>query len=209
MNPLSISTVMAALTIFGVLAAQEREGDRAVPAQAEKDLVDRIVSGWPEKPKEMARAMIEKYGYPNELTASSLIWKDNGPWARSILYRHEVPHAWPQRHTDFLEQVVGYKVPPEKLDELAEFDGSVYFKRTKGALGAICGKEAMNFLALNLAHEIITGKRTVQDAREFYAKTAMAFMKGAKSPYTEKLLFEPQKPEQAADPDRPVDSARP
>ena len=33
-------------------------------------------------------------------------------------------------------------------------------------------------LALNLAHDIVEGKRSVKDARKFYAETAKAFMEG-------------------------------
>ncbi len=47
--------------------------------------------------------------------------------------------------------------------------------------------KVMNFLALNLAHDIVTGKRMVDEAREFYAETAMTFMMKRPAPYTEKL----------------------
>ena len=46
--------------------------------------------------------------------------------------------------------------PPEVLD-LARFDGSVIVERTRGEIGARCDKEEMNYLALNLAHDIVTG----------------------------------------------------
>lgn len=49
----------------------------------------------------------------------------------------------------------------------------------------------MNFLALNLADDIVKGKRSVEDARQFYAKTAMEAMKGQMSLYTQKLQFSP------------------
>jgi hypothetical protein len=52
-------------------------------------------------------------------------------------------------------------VPPDKFDELAEYDGSVIVERTKGEIAARCDLEGANFLALNLAHEIVTGKRSV------------------------------------------------
>ncbi len=43
----------------------------------------------------------------------------------------------------------------------------------------------MNLLAINLANDIVTGKRSVEEARAFYAETAMAFMKGQLDPYVE------------------------
>jgi hypothetical protein len=53
--------------------------------------------------------------------------------------------------------------------------------------------EEANFLALNLAHEIVTGKRSVEDARDFYPKAVMAHMQKQPSPYAEKLQFGPQR----------------
>jgi hypothetical protein len=67
-------------------------------------------------------------------------------------------------------------------------------------MSARCDKEAMNYLALNLAHDIFTGKRNVENAREFYAETAVEFMAGKSSEYTEKLTFNVSK-EDTGDPD--------
>jgi hypothetical protein len=53
----------------------------------------------------------------------------------------------------------------------------------------MCDKEDMNFLALNLAHEIITGKKNVEEARAFQAKAVKAYLKGEKHEYTQKFTF--------------------
>jgi hypothetical protein len=45
-------------------------------------------------------------------------------------------------------------------------------------MAARCDKEAANFLALNLAHDILTGERTVDEARAFYGDTMQAVMGG-------------------------------
>lgn len=89
------------------------------------------------------------------------------------------------------------RVPPEKYDDIAAFDGSVSLDRTTGLASARCGGEAMNFLALNLAHDIATGKRSTQDARRYYQRVASS---NERSEYTEKLLFDPSG--DTADPDR-------
>ena len=39
-------------------------------------------------------------------------------------------------------------------------------------------------------HDIVTGKRNVEEARQFYAETAVAFMMNRPAPYTERLQFE-------------------
>ncbi len=165
-------------------------GEVATEAVVDRASVDAILSTWDAIPQKVARRMIEKYGPPNEATASRLIWYETGPWKRTIVYRDQVPHNFPKPHTDVLEQFIDYHVPPAKAGEIAAYDGSVIVERTKGEISARCDMEEMNFLAVNLMHEIVTGRRTVEDARKFYAETAVAFVMNRPAPYTERLLFE-------------------
>lgn len=153
--------------------------------------IDQWIADWPAKPREVAGKVIAKYGLPQEVTPTMLIWNNNGPWKRTILYREEVAHDFPKPHTDLLEQFVNYRVPTDKFDELAAYDGSVIVERTKGEMSARCDQEPMNFLALNLAHDIVTGQRTVAEARKFYADTAAAAMRGETPTYIQSLRFSP------------------
>jgi hypothetical protein len=167
------------------------------------ETVDQIVAAWPETPMEVAQTVIEKYGAPHEATPSRLTWFNNAPWKRTILYRDVVQHDFPMPHPDLLEQVIDYQAPPETYDELAQYDGSVIVERTRGEISARCDKEPMNFLAINLANDVATGERTVEEARQFYAETAMAFMDGKSDPYVEGFVFEvPQGG--TGDPDEPA-----
>lgn len=50
-------------------------------------------------------------------------------------------------------------------------------------------EQAANILALNLAHDIIENKKTVEEARQFYADTMMKMMQGEESEYLKKLTF--------------------
>jgi hypothetical protein len=147
------------------------------------------IQNWPAKPKEAANMMIDKYGAPNEVTDHMLVWNNNGVWKRTIVFREEVAHDFPMPHTDLLEQFIDFRVPVGKFDELARYDGSVVVERTKGEISARCDKEEMNFLALNLAYDVIMGNKTVQEARMYYAKAAMDFMKGIRDSYTQGLKF--------------------
>jgi hypothetical protein len=165
-------------------------GERGVTTKVDQSTLDRFLADWPETPKKVATKVIDKYGLPNEATYTRLIWYNTGPWKRTIIYRDEVPHNFPKPHTDLLEQFIDYQVPVDKFDDLAAYDGSVIPERTKGEISARCDMEEMNFLALNLAHEIITGQKTVDEARKTYAETATAFMTGTSSPYTQGLRFE-------------------
>jgi hypothetical protein len=122
----------------------------------------RLIDEWPAAPKRAAEKLLEHYGPPNEATATKLFWYGKGPWRRTVLTADEVVHNFPTPHTDFLTQYVGYRIPAAKTAELVEFDGSVLVDRTAGELGARCDDEAYNTLTLNLAHEIVTGKRTLR-----------------------------------------------
>lgn len=166
--------------------------------------IQRILGTWGEESRKAAQAMIEKYGQPHEVALSMFIWHDNDPWLRTIVYREEVQHNFPMEHVDVLEQFVAFKVPADKFSELAQYDGSVICERTKGELSARCDTEAANFLALNLAHDIIEGERDVEEARQFYAETMARMMAGEQHEYLEGLTFEPMSKEEARDPDQPA-----
>jgi hypothetical protein len=136
--------------------------------------VEEMIAGWKSKPQEVARKMLVKYGLPHEATPMRLIWHGTGPWKRTEVVNEEIPHNFPRPHTDMLLQAIDYPVPPDKFDELAEYDGSIIAERTKGELAARCDMEEANFLALNLAHDIVTGIRSVTEARQFYAQVMQA-----------------------------------
>lgn len=161
--------------------AQLKPGEQAALAEIDK---------WSDASKKAAKAMLQKYGAPDEKTASMWIWHDNGPWKRTILYSEAVDHNFPMPHKDVLEQFVNYDVPADKFDELAKFDGSVIAERTKGELSARCDKEAANLLAINLADDVITGKKSVEEARQFYGQSIQKVMKGNMTPYTSGFVFE-------------------
>lgn len=169
------------------LSGSEREEPDFV---ADPGDVDSVLEEWPPTPQKVAKKLVEQYGPPDEATPSRLIWHRNGPWKRMEITRDEIPHKFPTSHTDFISQFIDYTVPAGKADELIEFDGSVLVDRTAGELGARCDMEAMNILTLNLAHEIVTGIRSVEDAREHYADQASAYVLGRDAPYAERLLFD-------------------
>jgi hypothetical protein len=162
--------------------------------------VDQLIAEWKSKPLEVARKMLAKYGLPDEATPMRLIWHRTGPWKRTEVVNEEIPHNFPRPHTDMLLQTIDYPVPPDKFDELAEYDGSVIAERTKGELAARCDMEEANFLALNLAHDIVTGVRSAAEARQFYAQV-MQEMRPAE--YLQGLRFQVPRTAQG-DPDRVV-----
>ncbi len=151
--------------------------------------VQAFINDWNAMSKKAANLTIEQYGSPNEATPSRLIWYNNGPWKRTIVYRDEIPHDFPQPHTDVIENYINYTVPPEMFSELAKFDGSVIVERTRGEVSSRCDMEAANILALNLMNDIVTGKLNVEKARDVYCEVTSAFMMNRPAPYAEKLQF--------------------
>jgi hypothetical protein len=160
-----------------------------------------VTRNWPVDSKSAVLEMTDKYGAPDEVTLSQLVWNQRGPWKKSIVSRDPIHHEWPSPHEDVLEQVIDYRVPPEKLSDIGRFDGSVMVERTKGEVSARCGGESANFLALNLTRDLVDGTRSVDDARHFYEVTMKAYKAGQKSEYMTSLRFAPT-PYAAADPDR-------
>lgn len=160
-----------------------------VRATVEISAVASILENWPPLARKATREMIDKYGFPHEATASRLIWFDVGFWKRTTVYRDEVPHNFPQPHFDVLEQVIDYRVPLDKIGELAKFDGSIIVERTRGEVAARCDMEAANILALNLMDEIVTGKLSAYEARQIYTDQTSRYMSNRSAPYVEKLQF--------------------
>lgn len=89
-----------------------------------------------------------------------------------------------------MESVLDYQVPPEQFTPLAHFDGSVIVERTAGEVSARCHDEEANQLALNLMHDVVTVKKDVQQARDYYAKEFADFRRKEPTPYMNELQFE-------------------
>ena len=148
------------------------------------------ISGWPKASQMAAKSMMDKYGKPNESTPHMLIWYNNGPWKRTTIFDTESKHIFPVDHVDVMEQVIDHKVPVAKISDLAAYDGSVTVRRTDGELSAKCDKEGANFLAINLAHDVLTSKKTVAQARTFYANAIKEFaLQNKMSPYMKSFQF--------------------
>jgi hypothetical protein len=150
-----------------------------------------IIRTWPKESREATQLVIETYGEPDEATDSQLIWHKRGEWKRVVASRAFYQHDFPAPHQDSIESVIDYRVPPDKYDELAEFDGSVIVERTAGEISARCHDEQANRLALNLAHDIVTGAKSVGEARDYYAKEFADFRRKQPTPYMDKLRFVP------------------
>lgn len=185
-----LKTAAIGMTSNAKLHATGKGGEKGTSGTIEVEEVEKIIKDWPAMSKKSVKQTIDAYGPPNEVSPSQLTWYYNKPWKRTIVFRDEVPHDFPQPHSDVIEQVINYQVPPEKFSEIAKFDGSVIVERTKGEVSARCDMEAANILALNMMHEIVTGKKTAEEARELYTEQTAAYVMNKPAPYAEGFQFD-------------------
>lgn len=178
---LFVTIVIVMLYGFNATSSfKSAEGDRV-------DMPD--LKGWPEAAQKAAREMETKYGKPNSAASDMITWNNNGVWLKTVVYKKEMKHNFPKPHTDVIEQWINYRVPVKDFCKLATYDGSITASRTNGTISARCEKEAMNFLALNIADDMLKNNKTSDQARDEYSKEAMAFMEGKKPVYAQKLNF--------------------
>jgi hypothetical protein len=151
-----------------------------------------IIRDWPADSQNAAGAMIDKYGVPDLAGGTMLVWRDREPFNRIVAFRDPVKHMFPFEHNDVLLEEVRLKVPLDKVAEVLRFDGSLLIDRTRGTVASRADKESNNLIALNVANDIIQGKRDVESARRFTSDTQALALSGKSSAYAEKLQFEPK-----------------
>lgn len=138
---------------------------RMTRALARVSEIDSLVRHWPRGARAAVEALVRRYGLPHEATSHQFVWYFCGPWKRTVVHRDGALHRFPAAHRDYLAQTIDYRVPVEACERLAAFDGSVLVDRTRGELTAYCANEEANYLLMNLANDVIMGKRTVDEAR--------------------------------------------
>lgn len=184
---IAVAVIATGAVAFATLTSAEKK--TATPVETTISSASDDMSGWSDASKMAVMMMKKKYGEPATKTADMMMWNNTGQWKRTIVYAKEFKHDFPMPHTDVMEQCIDYKVPQEKCNDLAMFDGSVVSNRTNGEISARCDKEGANLLAINLVNDVIKGDKDVQSARDFYAQTIKEFINGGKPAYMQKLVF--------------------
>lgn len=199
---------MSCLTFLAFLAAPLLAGSGAAHADiavgAGLATAESIIAKWPARPRMGAAVMMAKYGAPQEVSSEKLVWHDKAPFKRIMVTRQEFPHDFPLPHMDFIEHTITYNVPQDKVGDLIAFDASSTINRTAGELSARCDLEGHNVLTLNLDHDIVTGKKSVEQARRAFGEIVVADVKGEHPPYVESLQFQPAADRAACFADEPV-----
>jgi hypothetical protein len=164
-----------------------------VPSAEALAWAQKSLAGWPESTRRLGAQLVTKYGQPAETTARQVTWVSNGPWARTTLYKEGAQHNFAAAHRNVLEQAVLYKVPVDKLAELAGFNRSLVPNLARGELASFSDSEELNFLALNVADDIVRGERTAEQARTYFAQIVRAKMIKEPERDLQKLNFTPAK----------------
>jgi hypothetical protein len=139
-----------------------------------------LAMDWLPEVKLKANLLIDKYGPPSEMTDFRLQWDHAGPWKSVVI------QDFPQSP---LQEVVTYHVPQDKLAALQKFSHGPLVYADDDELVARGDSEELNRLSLNLANDIVAGRRTPQEADRFYRRTVALAAAGKSSPYMDRLLF--------------------
>ncbi len=185
-------------------AAAQRTAPDKPRGAIERATIDRIIATWAARPRLGALQMMGKYGEPQEASGMMLVWHNAGPFKQIKVMNLETPHDFPLPHVDFMEHTIYYNVPETKLRDLLVFDGSSTINRTTGEVSARCDLEGHNVLTLNLNHDIVTGKKSVAEARKAFGDIVQQEMMGERPAYIEKLQFKPASAAAAMFSDEPV-----
>jgi hypothetical protein len=151
--------------------------------------VANLAKSWPTNSNVAAQYLIDKYGTPDAATEARLLWNNRGQWSQITLFRDGVSDNFPTTHLNILESTIHYDVPQDKAGELIKFYPALTVNRVSGTLSVRSDSEAANILALNLADEIVRGKRDIDSARDFMRDTLRKSQAGKTSPYMDHLLF--------------------
>lgn len=160
-----------------------------------------IIITWPTYSYRLARMMIAKYGQPTESLDDRLVWLDNGSWKKTVVYREAASGRVFNRNKGRLEQSVAYRMPHERLDALTRYDKHIESDPEESRLTTRGDSESDNFLALNLADDVINGRRSPHEAATFRTKLSRMASSGKSSSYLDGLMFVPK--DQFADPESP------
>jgi len=178
---IAVGALLAALLVVAVYQGNRwaRSGGEIWESAETRAL--RQADQWPRIPQMIARQIVEKYGPPEVVSKDKMEWGAHWPWKRIVVSNTPLSP---------LEQAVEYRVPGNKLADLARYPHGLTVNSGAGELSARGDRESLNRLTLNLAHDIVLGKRTPEQASRFFLRTIDLAVAGKSSPYMERLLFD-------------------
>lgn len=170
-------------------------GEAALDADSRRALAERVSAGWGEKPRLAARLLLARYGPPDSVGSSRLMWHGNGPWKRTIVRDLPRPYAGAEgEDLGVIEQTVAYKLTPERAPEASAFSPRLAVDPARMEMSSRSDREEVNFLRLNLANDVVLGALTAPQAADAFEKTLALEAAGKDTPYMRGLAFGPGRP---------------
>jgi len=163
-------------------------------ASAPRNVAEGVLDRWGAPSASAARAIIDEYGVPDDATLNRLTWNRRGPWKRTIVWNSSgfwggAPIYRAPEDFAVMQQTVAYRLSLAAAADLTAFNGGLVIDPARGELSSRAASEALDYLALNLADEVVRGVKTVPQARATYARVVELTAAGKSSPYTSGLLF--------------------
>lgn len=185
--------ILAALLLAAACAPEVRKaapGESAQDARSRRELAEQVVLGWSETPRSAARLLMESYGTPDEVASTSLVWRGNGPWKRTIVRDLPIPYTGgATEDLGVIEQTVAYRLTPEQAAELAPFSDRLAADPSLMELSSRADREGVNMLRLNLANDVVRSLLTAEEARDAYRRALALEAAGKTQRYMLGLRF--------------------
>jgi hypothetical protein len=166
----------------------------ASPGANDLNAVARLTSAevdidpWSPIAAQAARLLIDKYGAPDEIRPAYLAWHQAGPWARTVVFDTDGPTG-DGRDIPLIEQTLGYPLKPAQVAALASFDRRVAYNERTGELSVRSETEELNFLRMNLADDVASGRKSPLGARAEFDRAVSLSASGKRSPAMRGLHF--------------------
>jgi hypothetical protein len=165
--------------------------DSPVLVEQRRELANALIGEWSEECRAAARLMMEKYGIPDDVRYERLTWNDKGPWRR-IVVQNVRPFYTLDGPTSAIEQTIRLQLTPDQaVGVAAAFGDLLRYDPAKRELSALSDREELNYLSLNLAHDIIAGDLRPEQAHDTFEQIVSLEQAGKSSPYEEGLRFTP------------------
>jgi hypothetical protein len=149
-----------------------------------------MIGGWQDKSRLAAGALIEKYGPPDELRSTRIVWYNRSPWKKIVVRDVPAPYAGAAAtELGVVEETVEYTLRPDQAELLKAFGSTLSWDAKAGELTAKSDSEAVNFLRVNLADEVANRRITVEQARDAYARLMALEEAGKTTGYTSEFRF--------------------
>lgn len=181
---------MLAITVGSTMVAACASVTLRTP-ESRRYFAEAVTENWSDYSRLQAARLMEEYGPPDKVGHAELVWNDKGVWKRIRVW-DVTPYYDSNTGSPNLEQTVSYPVLPETRAQLAALGRKVQVSSDGTELSARGTSETANLLSLNLAEEILAGRRSPADAARFYESMINLSISGKSSPYLERLLFTPR-----------------